>query len=151
LTSDLQELYQEVIMDHNVRPRNFKRLADATGSSHGFNPFCGDDFTVELKVQDGVITDIGFQGAGCAISKSATSLMTEAVIGKSREEAERVFGRFREMITRGMESSYDPDGLGDLEALSTVARFPVRVKCATLGWHTMRAALDGRADQVSTE
>ena len=151
--SYLQELYQEMVMDHNSRPRNFRKLEDADRSVEGYNPLCGDRFTIYLKVDDGVISDIGFQGSGCAISRASTSMMTESVKGKSRAEAGEIFDAFHRMITRdpGLDFDDPDDKLGDLEILSGVSEFPVRVKCAVLSWHTLQAALEGRAEPVSTE
>jgi nitrogen fixation NifU-like protein len=151
--SYLQDLYQEMVMDHNSRPRNFRKLDDADRSLEGYNPLCGDRFTLYLKVDDGVISDIGFQGSGCAISRASTSMMTESVKGKSRAEAEEIFEAFHQMITRdpGLDFDDPDDKLGDLEILSGVSEFPVRVKCAVLSWHTLQAALEGREEPVSTE
>ena len=149
--SDLQDLYQEMVMDHNNRPRNFRKVEDADRSLEGYNPLCGDRYTVYLKLDDGCITDIGFQGSGCAISRSSASLMTESVKGKTKVEAEEIFEAFRQMTTRGPEADFDADKLGDLEILSGVANFPIRIKCATLVWHTLHAALEGHDDAVSTE
>ena len=149
--TDLHELYQEVVMDHNRRPRNFRKLEDASRSMEGYNPLCGDRYILYLKLEDGRIADIGFQGSGCAISRASTSMMTETVKGKSKEAAEKVFDAFRRMLTREPGSDFDPDEVGDLEVLSGVSEFPVRIKCATLPWHTLHAALEGREDSVSTE
>ena len=150
--SDLQDLYQEVVMDHNRRPRNFRKLEDADRSLEGYNPLCGDRYTVYLKLESGRITDIGFQGAGCAISRASSSMMTEAIKGKSVEEAEEIFEAFHGMLTDGPDADYDADEVGDLEVLSGVSEFPVRIKCATLPWHTLRAAIKDSGDSsVSTE
>ena len=150
--SDLQELYQEMVLDHSNRPRNYRKLEGEHHSLEGYNPLCGDKYTVYLKVDDGVITDIGFQGSGCAISKASTSMMTEGVKGKNIEAVQEIFDLFHQMITRNPETTFEPDEkLGDLEILSGVAEFPVRVKCAVLSWHTLRAALEGRDGMVSTE
>ena len=147
MISDLRELYQEVIVDHSKRPRNFRLLPHATNHAEGFNPLCGDRIALQIAVNDGVIKDAAFQGSGCAISTASASLMTESVKGKSRAEIEAMFGKFHAMVTgRG-----GPDGLGTLEAFAGVSEFPVRVKCASLAWHTLRAALDGDRDTVSTE
>jgi nitrogen fixation NifU-like protein len=147
---DLQELYQEIVMDHNRRPRNFHELKDATQSAEGFNPLCGDEVKVYLKVEDDVISDVGIVAAGCAISKASASMMSESVKGKSVEEAEHVFNAFRHMITHPSED-YDADTLGDLEILSGVARYPARIKCAVLSWHTLESALENKEGSVSTE
>lgn len=148
MSTELQDLYQEVILDHNRRPRNFRAIEQAY-SAEGFNPLCGDRVTVYLKVDDGVITDVSFQGAGCAISKASASLMTEAVKGKTVDEAKALFERFHQMITAPAEAPVD--NLGKLTVLAGVRQFPVRVKCASLAWHTLRSAVDARGDVVSTE
>ena len=149
MSTELQDLYQEVILDHNRRPRNFRAI-DEGRSAEGFNPLCGDRVTVYLKVDDsGVITDVSFQGSGCAISKASASLMTESVKGKTVEEAKALFERFQHMITAPAETPID--NLGKLTVLAGVRQFPVRVKCASLAWHTMRSAMDARPDVVSTE
>jgi nitrogen fixation protein NifU and related proteins len=148
VSAELQDLYQEVILDHNRRPRNFRAI-DQGRSAEGFNPLCGDRVTVYVTVDDGVITDVSFQGSGCAISKASASLMTEGVKGKTVEEAKALFERFQRMITGPAESAVD--NLGKLTVLAGVRQFPIRVKCATLAWHTLRSAIDARGDVVSTE
>lgn len=148
MNTELQDLYQEVILDHNRRPRNFRAL-DAGQKAEGFNPLCGDRITVYLTVDDGVIADVAFQGSGCAISKASASLMTESVKGKTVAEAQALFERFQQMITAPAEVPVD--NLGKLMVLAGVRQFPVRVKCASLAWHTLRAAVDARNDVVSTE
>ena len=148
MSDELQELYQEVILDHNRRPRNF-RVIDAGRRSEGYNPLCGDRITVYLQVADGVIKDASFQGSGCAISKASASLMTENVKGKTVEEAQSLFERFQQMIT-GPSDAPAAD-LGKLTVLAGVRQFPVRVKCASLAWHTLRAAVDSADKVVSTE
>ena len=146
--NDLRDLYEEVILDHNRNPRNYpKALDDATHRAHGFNPLCGDEFTVHLKVQDGVITDVGFEGAGCAISTASASLMTEAIAGKTPAQAEALFADIHQMLTQ--EDSHGD--VGKLEVLSGVHEYPARVKCATLAWHTLHAALAKDTDTVTTE
>jgi nitrogen fixation NifU-like protein len=137
--SDLNDLYQEVILDHNRRPRNFHALADANHTAEGHNPLCGDRLTLYLKVQDGVVTDVSFEGAGCAISKASASLMTDAVKGKSVAEADALFERFHRMVTTPPEQPVED--LGKLSAFAGVREFPVRVKCASLAWHTLKAAI----------
>jgi nitrogen fixation protein NifU and related proteins len=146
--SELQDLYQEVILDHNRRPRNF-RVLDRGRHAEGFNPLCGDRLTVYLTVEDGVVNDVSFQGSGCAISKASASLMTEAIKGKSVSDVAKLFERFQQMITAPADSPVEP--LGKLEALAGVRQFPIRVKCASLAWHTLRAALEARDEVVSTE
>ncbi len=148
--SDLRELYQEVILDHYKRPRNFQRLAGANRHAEGHNPLCGDEIAVYLQMDGDVIKDISFQGAGCAISQSAASLMTTTLKGKTRAEAEELFKKFHEMVT-GEGGLADPMELGKLAVFCGVSEFPVRVKCASLPWHTMRAALEGKDEAVSTE
>jgi nitrogen fixation NifU-like protein len=152
---DLEDLYQEVVMDHNRRPRNFKKLENAQRTAEGFNPLCGDQISLYLNVDDdGVIEDIGFEGAGCAISKATASMMTEAIKGKNVDKAEEIFEAFRHMITRKPEEEYDYELLGDLEILQGVSQFPTRIKCATLSWHTLNSALDGKqpsSQKTSTE
>jgi nitrogen fixation NifU-like protein len=148
MSAELEDLYQEVILDHNRRPRNFRAL-DAGQTAEGFNPLCGDRITVYLTVDNGVISDVAFQGSGCAISKASASLMTESVKGKTVVEAQALFERFQQMITAPAEAPVD--NLGKLTVLAGVRQFPVRVKCASLAWHTLRAAVDARRDVVSTE
>jgi nitrogen fixation NifU-like protein len=137
----MSELYQNVILEHNRSPRNYRTMDDASGRAEGNNPLCGDRITVWLKVQDDVIQDASFQGAGCAISKASASLMTAAVKGKSRDEAERLFERFHRLVT-GEHQPGLPETLGKLAVFSGVSAFPARVKCATLSWHAMKAALE---------
>ena len=151
MTPDLRELYQSVILDHHRRPRNFRRLGDADHSAEGNNPLCGDRVSVDLKLDGDVIRDIGFVGSGCAISTASASMMTEALKGKTRAEAEALFERFHEVLTGDGELAAEGAALGKLAALAGVREFPVRVKCATLPWHTFRAALRGEAEPVSTE
>lgn len=146
----LQELYQEMILDHYKQPRNFRRLAEPKRMADGYNPLCGDQLSVAVRVEHDVITDIGFQGLGCAISTASASMMTESVKGKSVAEAEVLFARVHSMLTEG-EISLDPAELGKLAVLSGVRAFPTRVKCASLAWHTLRAALTGQTAPVSTE
>jgi nitrogen fixation NifU-like protein len=145
--ADLRDLYHDVILEHSKRPRNFRALEGANCSAEGFNPLCGDHFTVFLQVGDGKIRDISFQGSGCAISKASASMMTQALKGKSTEEAEAFFQKFHDVVTGKNES----DDLGKLAAFAGVSEFPVRVKCATLAWHALRAALQGEQQAVSTE
>jgi len=147
--SELTDLYQEVILDHNKKPRNFQKLADANRTAEGFNPLCGDQLQLYVKVEDGVIRDIGFQGSGCAISKASASLMTSSLKGKSEREADELFERFHRLVTS--DAAADPEALGKLAVFSGVREFPARVKCASLAWHTLRAALEGKQDKVTTE
>ncbi len=148
--ADLRELYQQVILDHNRSPRNFKEVPDANHSAEGTNPLCGDKITVHVRIADGVIEDVGFQGSGCAISQATASLMTSAVKGKTTEEAERLFQAFHQMLT-APGGAADTKLLGKLAALSGVKQFPARVKCANLPWHTLHAALTDSVEPVSTE
>lgn len=147
---DLRDIYQQVILDHNRNPRNFRRLPDANRTAEGHNPLCGDQITLYAQVEDGVIRDIGFEGSGCAISKASASLMTTAVKGKTEEEAEDLFRAFHAMMTDS-EGAPDPKSLGKLAAFAGVKQFPVRVKCANLSWHTLHAALAEQTVPVSTE
>ena len=149
--SDFQDLYQEMVIDHNNRPRNFRVLEDATRQAEGYNPLCGDRLTLYLQMEGDVISDIGFKGSGCAISKASSSLMTERVKGKTKSEAEKIFEAFHQMVTRAPGTDFDDEELGDLEILSGIPEFPVRVKCAILAWHTLRSALDGREETATTE
>jgi nitrogen fixation NifU-like protein len=150
--SDLSDLYQEVILDHNRRPRNFGVLADATRTSQGHNPLCGDRLTLYLKIDRDRIAGIAFEGSGCAISKASASLMTDAVKGASVTDALALFDRFHAMITTPPEQPIDEEGVGKLAALAGVRQFPVRVKCASLAWHTLKAALtDTAPEPVKTE
>ena len=144
----LDELYQEVILDHNRRPRNFRTI-EGGQKAEGFNPLCGDQITVYVRVENGVIADVSFQGSGCAISKASASMMTESVKGKTLEEAGELFSRFHRMITAPTGSPTEQ--MGKLTALSGVRQFPIRVKCASLAWHTLQAAIEGPGETVSTE
>jgi len=148
---DLRELYQEVILDHNRRPRNFQKLEAANRTAEGYNPLCGDQLTVYLRLEDGVIREISFQGSGCAISKASASMMTATVKGKTVAEAEGVFETFHKMVTADLSTTFDPLEMGKLAAFAGVREFPVRVKCATLPWHTLHSALEGKPEPVSTE
>jgi nitrogen fixation NifU-like protein len=145
---DLRSLYEEMILDHNRNPRNFHRVpAGATHRAHGFNPVCNDEFQVHLKVEGDVIRDVGFEGAGCAISTASCSLMTEALKGRTVAEAKRLFEGVHAMLTRGADGAE----LGKLAILAGVRDYPIRVKCATLAWHVLNAALENRRETVSTE
>lgn len=144
----LRELYQEMIIDHGKQPRNFGALPAATHSKNGQNPLCGDKLTVYLLERDGVVEDVRFEGTGCAISVASASLMTDAVKGKSVEDVNALFQQFHQLLTEGKTAD---DSLGKLAVFSGVAEFPVRVKCATLAWHTMKAALEHDVQPVSTE
>jgi nitrogen fixation protein NifU and related proteins len=150
--SELDELYQEVILDHNKSPRNFREMEDANRRSQGYNPLCGDHVTVYVNLADGVIRDISFKGSGCAISKASASMMTTELKGKSAAEAEKLFVNVHKMLTGelGVGES-ELEDLGKLKILSGVCKFPARVKCASLAWHTVNAALKGIDDVASTE
>ena len=147
--SDLRDLYQEVILDHSKRPRNCRTIADADRTADGHNPLCGDLVTIYLAMDGDRVADVAFQGTGCAISQASASLMTEAVKGKTRDDVEAMFGKFHAMVTG--HAGAGAEDLGKLKVMAGVAEFPVRVKCATLAWHTLEAALEGIKDPVSTE
>ena len=149
--SELRDLYQEVILDHNRSPRNFRTMEGATRRVEGFNPLCGDHYTVFLRLEGGVIRDVSFHGAGCAISKASASVMSTVLKGKTVEEAERLFGVFHRLVTGGAPQAGESAALGKLAVFAGVSEFPARVKCASLAWHTMRAALTSDAATVSTE
>ena len=148
--SELSELYQQVILDHNKKPRNFRKLESANHSAEGYNPLCGDQLTVYLDLEDGAVKEIAFEGSGCAISKAAASMMTQAVKGKSREQAEELFTEFHSMVTGELDEETEENSLGNLKIFAGVREFPVRVKCATLPWHTLQAALNNE-ERTSTE
>ena len=148
--SELSELYQQVILDHNKKPRNFRKLETPSHTAQGFNPLCGDQLTVYLNLEDDLVKEVGFEGSGCAISKAAASMMTQAVKGKSKEQAENLFKEFHSMVTGELDEETQENSLGNLKIFAGVREFPVRVKCATLPWHTMHAALH-KKDQISTE
>ena len=147
--SDLRELYQEVIVDHNRNPRNYREIEDPTRHSEGFNPLCGDQLDLYVNVEDDVITDVSFQGHGCAISIASASLMTELLKGKTLKEAEQVFQEFHNMLTT--EEDVDTTSMGKCVVMEGVKQFPIRVKCATLAWHTLHAALEESDEVVKTE
>lgn len=150
--SDITELYQEIILEHYKSPRNFGALPGANRSAEGFNPLCGDRVTIHLRVEDGRVAQVRFEGAGCAISTASASLLTEALTGKTEAEAEALFERFRELFTGDpARAAQLEEELGKLAALSGVREYPMRVKCATLAWHTLHAALEQRDAPVSTE
>ena len=148
--SELSELYQQVILDHNKKPRNFRKLEAANHKAEGYNPLCGDQLTVYLQLENDTVKDISFEGSGCAISKAAASMMTQAVKGKTKQEAERLFSEFHKIVTSELDEKGTPNQLGNLEIFSGGREFPVRVKCATLALHTMQAAMNNQ-ELVSTE
>lgn len=144
-------LYEQVILEHNKKPRNFHEMPDATRSLEGFNPLCGDHFTLYVKMNGDIVEDVSFCGTGCAISKSSASVMTTLVKGKSKKEVEDLFAAFHKMVTAPPDAPLDEEKAGRLAVFAGVREFPVRIKCATLAWHTLLAALDGKSDVVSTE
>jgi nitrogen fixation NifU-like protein len=148
--ADLDDLYQEVILDHNKSPRNFRVMVEANRKAEGYNPLCGDHVTVFLRLEEGVIKDISFQGSGCAISKASASMMTAELKGKSEADAHNLFDHVHRMLTGEAEGS-GGDKVGKLAILSGVCQFPARVKCASLAWHTVNAALAGDAQPTTTE
>ena len=148
--SELSELYQQVILDHNKKPRNFRKLETANHSAEGYNPLCGDQLTVYVNLDGDLVKEVGFEGSGCAISKASASMMTQAVKGKSKEQAENLFKEFHSMVTGELDEETQENNLGNLKIFAGVREFPVRVKCATLPWHTMHAALN-QQEKVSTE
>jgi len=142
MASDLSDLYQEILLEHNRRPRNFRTLDDATHHADGFNPLCGDEISLQLRVDEETVGDVGFQGHGCAISRASASLLTQAVKGGSTSDAMAMFDEFHRMLTEP-DAELDYDLLGDLEMLAGVIAYPTRIKCAILAWHTLKAAMDG--------
>ena len=148
--SDLRELYQQVILDHNKNPRNFHEMEGATRHVEGYNPLCGDHYTVFVRTEGDKIQDVSFTGNGCAISKASASVMSSTIKGKSKEEADRLFDTFHRLVT-GDASGLSAADLGRLAAFSGVSEFPARVKCATLAWHTLKSALEGNDEKVTTE
>ena len=148
---ELRDLYQELILDHSKKPRNFRALEGANHSAEGYNPLCGDKIHLDLNIENSVIQDIGFQGSGCAISKASASMMTAAVKGKKVEEAEELFSEFHRMLSGKPGAHFNESKLGKLSVFSGVNEFPVRVKCATLAWHTLKAGIGSSSQVVSTE
>lgn len=148
--SELNELYQETILEHNKNPRNFRDIADADKFADGKNPLCGDALRVYVKMDGDRVSDVAFKGSGCAISKASASMMTQTVVGKTKEEAEQLFDEFHKMVTGGLDVESEENHLGKLKIFAGVLEFPARVKCASLSWHTLNAALHGE-EEVSTE
>jgi nitrogen fixation protein NifU and related proteins len=146
---DLRELYQEVILEHSKAPRNYRELKNADLKAEGFNPLCGDRFTVYLQMQGDSIHDIGFQGSGCAISKASASMMTQRLKGKTKEQAKQLFELFHETVTGKAPKNGNREDLGKLAVFSGVSEFPTRVKCATLAWHALQAALEGNQEATT--
>lgn len=151
MMGELQDIYQELILDHNRSPRNRRPLPDADRQVEGYNPLCGDHVTVFLRLEANRVAEVTFEGTGCAICTASASLMTESLRGKTLDEAKDLFQKFRAMVKGDMEETVEGPGLGKLEVFSNVCRYPARVKCATLAWHTAEAALEDRQDPVSTE
>jgi nitrogen fixation protein NifU and related proteins len=149
--ADLRDLYQEVILEHSKAPRNYRELKSADRKAEGFNPLCGDRLVVYVEMQGDLIREIGFQGSGCAISKASASMMTQSIKGKTKEQARALFEGFRQTVTGQTTGNGNQVDLGKLAVFSGVSEFPTRVKCATLAWHTLQAALEGRQESVSTE
>jgi nitrogen fixation NifU-like protein len=148
--TDLQDLYQELILDHGRRPRNFKPLDAPSRTAEGYNPLCGDKVKIYVKMDDEIVEDVSFEGSGCAISTASASIMTETLKGKTRAQAEELFHTFHDLVT-GQQAQLDAPELGKLAVFSGVSEFPIRVKCATLAWHTLRAAMNGDGEVISTE
>ena len=151
MDQELRELYQQVILDHNKSPRNFRVMENPTQEADGHNPLCGDTLHVYLHVEDGIVKDVSFQGSGCAISKASASLMTSMIKGKTVEEAEKLFENFHALVTGNLGNDHDISELGKLGVFAGVQEFPVRVKCASLAWHTMESALHQNGNEVTTE
>ena len=151
MKSDVRSLYQEIILDHNKSPRNFRAMEDATRVVDGYNPLCGDHYTVYVKVKDERIEDISFTGSGCAISKASASVMSSMIKGKTKTEAAALFTTFHDLVTGTVEPDGKIEELGRLAAFAGVSEFPARVKCASLAWHTMKGALESTSTTVSTE
>ena len=149
--SDLRELYQTVILDHNRKPRNFGPLAEANRSADGYNPLCGDKIRVMVQVEDDLVQDVSFEGSGCAISTASASLMTQAVKGRSVADALKLFDGFHEMVTADAVSEFDSSHLGKLAVFAGVREFPMRVKCASLAWHTLKNAVEDAGEVAKTE
>jgi len=151
MDQELRDLYQQVILDHNKSPRNFRLMANATQHAEGYNPLCGDRLDVYLIIKNGIVEDISFKGEGCAISKASASLMTSLLKGKTKQEAENLFTKFHDLVTGKLGDNPDIDELGKLAVFAGVQEFPVRVKCASLAWHTMMNALQSKSEKVTTE
>ena len=148
---DVRDLYQDMILEHSKKPRNFRSLPQANRKAEGYNPLCGDHFTVFLHLENDEVKDISFEGSGCAISKASASMMTTSLKGKTKSQAQELFARFHRLVTSQATEAHDGVDIGKLVVFSGVSEFPVRVKCATLAWHTMLAALEEKSDTVSTE
>jgi len=151
MDQELKELYQQVILDHNKSPRNFRKMDNASSTAEGYNPLCGDHIDVYVLVEDGIVKDVSFKGEGCAISKASASVMTSMLRGKSKAEAEKLFNKFHDLVTGKLGDDPDIDELGKLAVFAGVQEFPVRVKCASLAWHTLMSALEDKEKKVTTE
>jgi len=151
MLDQIRDLYQEVVFDHNRNPRNFREMAESTSKIEGFNPLCGDRITLYLKVRNNIVEDISFQGSGCAISTASASIMTEIIKGKSEHEANEIFATFHQITTSQDQEEVNPDKLGKLAVLAGVRFYPARIKCATLPWHSLQAALNQENTTISTE
>ncbi len=149
--SELKTLYQDIILDHNKSPRNFKKLENANRHAEGYNPLCGDHYNIYLRVENDIIQEVSFEGAGCAISKASASVMSSLLKGKTKAEAEELIHVFHKLVTGDADPMEELDRLGKLAAFAGVSEFPARVKCASLAWHTLRAALENKNDVISTE
>lgn len=151
MNQELKELYQQVILDHNKSPRNYRVMENASQHAEGYNPLCGDHIDIYLLIEDEIVKDVSFKGEGCAISKASASLMTSLLKGKTREEIEKLFDRFHNLVTGKLGENPDIDELGKLAVFAGVQEFPARVKCASLAWHTMMNALHNKDEKVTTE
>lgn len=151
MDQELKELYQQVILDHNKSPRNFRKMENASSQAEGYNPLCGDHIDVYVLVEDGIVNDVSFNGEGCAISKASASVMTSMLKGKTKEEAEKLFNKFHDLVTGKLGDKPDVEELGKLAVFAGVQEFPVRVKCASLAWHTLMSALEDKEKKVTTE
>ena len=151
MDTELKELYQQVILDHNKSPRNFRVMDDFTSKAEGYNPLCGDRLDIYLHLEDGIVRDVSFKGEGCAISKASASVMTSLLKGKTIEEAETLFHKFHDLVTGNLGEKPNLEDLGKLAVFAGVQEFPVRVKCASLAWHTMMNALQNKDEKVTTE
>ncbi len=151
MSSELRDLYQEVIVDHSKRPRNFKKITDATKDAEGFNPLCGDRLHLYLKIEDGRIVDATFEGQGCAISTASASMMTEILKGKTVDDSKTIFEQFHKLVLDGSEPAENDSKLGKLAVFAGVYEYPARVKCASLPWHTLKSALDNSPEPAKTE
>lgn len=151
MDQELKELYQQVILDHNKSPRNFRKMENASSQAEGYNPLCGDHIDVYVLVEDGIVKDVSFNGEGCAISKASASVMTSMLKGKSKEEAEKLFNKFHDLVTGKLGDDPEVEDLGKLAVFAGVQEFPIRVKCASLAWHTLMSALADNEKKVTTE